>query len=69
MRLESWHAAEDKRRWKVVRTVDYSDVRGEILTADEATGECCLQVGAETKTLSFGPGGIRIVGKQAGLRY
>ena len=30
---------------------------------DETTGECSLQVGGETKTLSFGPGGIRIVGR------
>jgi len=63
MRLESWHSAEDKRRWKVVRTDDYTDVPGAIVTADEASGECTLQVGNETKTLSFGPGGIRIVGR------
>jgi hypothetical protein len=64
MKLESWHSAEDKRRWKIVRTDNYSDVSGEIITADEATGECCLQVGSETKTLSFGPRGIRIVGRR-----
>ncbi len=64
MKLESWHSAEDKRRWKIVRTDNYTDVPGEIITADEATGECCVQVGGETKTLSFGPRGIRIVGRR-----
>ena len=38
MKLESWHSTEDKRRWKIVRTDDYTDVAGDIITADEATG-------------------------------
>ena len=63
LKLESWHSIEDKRRWKIVRTDNYTDVPGEIVTADETTGECSLHVGGETKTLSFGPGGIRIVGR------
>jgi hypothetical protein len=63
MKLESWHSAEDKRRWKIVRTDNYTDVPGEIVAADEATGECSLQISGETKTISFGPGGIRIVGR------
>ena len=63
MRLESWHTAEDKRRWKIVRTDTYTDVAGEIISADEETGEACVQVGGETKTLSFEPRGIRIVGR------
>jgi hypothetical protein len=68
MKLEPWHTPEDKRKWKLVRT-DFGgpnggDVEGEIITADEATGECCIQVGGETKTLSFGPHGIRIVGRR-----
>lgn len=50
MKLESFHSADDKRRWKIV-------------SADEATGECSLHIGGETKTLSFGPGGIRICGR------
>jgi len=58
MKLESWHSAEDKQRWKIVRTDDYTDVPGDIVAADEATGECSIQVGGETKTLSFGPRGI-----------
>ena len=48
MNLESWHSSEDKRRWKIVRTDSYADVEGEIVTANEATGECSLQVGGET---------------------
>ena len=60
MKLESWQATEDKRRWKIVRTDDYTDVAGDIISADEATGECCIQVGRETKTLILGPRGIRI---------
>jgi len=61
MKLESWHAAEDKRRWTIIRTDNYTEVPGEIVTADENTGECSVHVGGETKILSFGPGGIRIV--------
>ncbi len=65
MKLESYAPNEDKAKWKIVRTdfggPDGGDVEGEIVTADEATGECCLQVGSETKTFSFGPRGIRIV--------
>ena len=61
MKIETWYTDEDKARWKIVRTDTYADVPGEILSANEVTGECCLRVNAETKTLSFGPGGIRIV--------
>jgi hypothetical protein len=61
MKLGSEHSPEDKRRLKIVRTDNYEDVPGEILTADEVTGECCLQVSGVTKKLSFGPRGIRIV--------
>ncbi len=69
MNLESWHSTEDKRRWKVVRTDSYIDVPGEIDTANETTGECCMMQadgkgGTEKKMLSFGPGGIRIVGRR-----
>jgi hypothetical protein len=63
VKLESWHSSEDKRRWKIVRLNDFKDVEGEIVTADEETGECSVRVGDETKTLSLGPGGLRIVGR------
>jgi hypothetical protein len=61
MKLESWHSTEDKKKWKIVRTDNYTDVFGEIITADEATGECHLMRNGETETLSFGPRGIRIL--------
>jgi hypothetical protein len=64
MKLESWHSTEDKRKWRIVRRDDCTDVAGEIITADETTGECCIQVDGETKTLSFGPDGIRLVGRR-----
>lgn len=64
MKLEAFHSVEDKNRWKIVRTDNYDDVLGWIITADEATGECCVKVGGETKTLSFGPRGIRLVGRR-----
>jgi hypothetical protein len=65
MKIESFDSTENKRRWKIVRTDDYSDVEGEIITADDATGEACVQVRGETKTLpSFGPHGIRIVSRR-----
>ena len=62
MKLESFHSSEDKRRWKIVRTDTYTDVEGEIIVADEDTGECTMSIRGETKTLSFGIGGIKIVG-------
>jgi hypothetical protein len=64
MKLESWQSADDKKKWKLVRTDNFTDVPGDIVTADEVTGECSMLVAGETKTLSFGPGGIRIVGRR-----
>jgi hypothetical protein len=52
MNLESCHGTKDKRRWKIVR--NYSDVPGEVITADEATGQYCVQVGGETEMLKPG---------------
>ena len=67
MKLESFHSAEDKKRWKIVRTDTYADVPGEIITADETTGECSMMVAGETKTMSFGPGGMRIIWRGRGV--
>lgn len=64
MKIESGDPSEVKVRWKVVRTDDFKDVDGEIVAADEDTGECSMHVGGETKTLSFGTGGIRIVARR-----
>ena len=61
MKIEPWLVDEEKRRFKIVRTDTYADVKGLIVAADEATGECSVYVVDETKTLSFGPGGMRIV--------
>jgi hypothetical protein len=60
-KLESWHAKEDKLRWKIVRLDTAEDVPGDILTADELTGECNMSVDGEIKTLSLGERGLRIV--------
>jgi hypothetical protein len=64
MKIESDSDVAEKRRWKIVRTDTYQDVPGEIVSADEMTGECCVEITAagksETKTLSFGPRGIRL---------
>src|SRR5438105_14399420 len=61
MRIESWFSAEDKSRYKVVRRDNFTDVPGDIVTADEASGECCMYEAGDTKTLSFGSQGISIV--------
>jgi hypothetical protein len=64
MKLEEWQNGDLKRGWKIVRTDDYTDIAGEIITADEDTGECHIQVDGETKKLSLGPRGIRIIGRR-----
>lgn len=64
MKLETWHTPEDKQRWKIVRRDDCADVPGEIISADEATGEACLSVSGETKNMSFGSNGFRIVSRR-----
>jgi hypothetical protein len=61
VKLESWQSSEDKHRWKIVRRDNFVDVPGEIVTADDMTGECSVEDKGETKSLSFGPDGIRIV--------
>jgi hypothetical protein len=64
MKLESHDSVENKRCWKIIRLDDFTEVEGVIISADDASGECCLSVSGETKTLSFGAGGIRIVGRR-----
>jgi hypothetical protein len=64
VKLETWTTNEDKAKWKIVRTDNFKDVEGEIVSADEATGECSVNVRGETKTLSLGAGGFRIVGRR-----
>ena len=61
MKLESHDSAEIKARWKIVRRDTYDDVEGEIVAADEASGECSLHISGETKAFHFGPDMIAIV--------
>jgi hypothetical protein len=62
MKLELSHDEGKWRRWKVVRLDTYTDVPGEIVTADDASGECMMNIAGEKKTLSFACG-IKIVPK------
>jgi len=63
------HVSDDiKRHWKIVRTDALTDVQGDIVEADEDTGECSVRVlktdgtgESEVKTLGLGRGGIKIV--------
>jgi hypothetical protein len=68
MKFEEWQGSDLKRRWKIVRTDDYTDIVGEIITADEDTGEYCVQTTVDgapsTKKGSLGQRGIRIVGRR-----
>jgi hypothetical protein len=62
--IEAYYSEEFRKQWKLVRTDEYMDVPGLIITAYEGSGECCLEVNGERKTLAFGPLGIRIVGRR-----
>jgi hypothetical protein len=61
VKLESFHSEEDKARWKIVRTDDFSELPGKIISACEDSGECVLVVGGESKSYSLGARGFRIV--------
>ena len=63
MKLTAEDSGDIKRRWKVVRLDNYTDVPGEIVSGDDVTGEYSMHVAGETKTVSFGPGGSRMVGR------
>lgn len=63
MKLESCHDSATKSHWKIVRTDNYADIPGEIVAADENTGECSMQVQGETKNMNLGPGGFKIIRK------
>jgi hypothetical protein len=66
MKIESGQTTESKHQWKIVRRDSCADVAGEIVSADEQTGECVVQIAGEEKprSLSFGPDGIRLVGRR-----
>jgi hypothetical protein len=61
MKIESHESSEHKARYKAVRLDNGADVPGDIVTADEVTGEVSVHANGETKSLSFGPGMIRII--------
>ena len=60
MKLEEFHSAEIKQKWKIVRLDTHADVPGEIITADEANGAFSVSDKGETKTGECAAG-IRIV--------
>jgi hypothetical protein len=68
MKFEEWQSSDLKHGWKIVRTDDYTDIAGEIITADEDTGEYCVQTTVDgapgTKKGSLGQRGIRIIGRR-----
>lgn len=64
MKLESHQSAEIKSVWKLVRTDSYLDIPGDIVAADEESGECSLCVAGKTKDWTLGPGGFRIVSRR-----
>jgi hypothetical protein len=68
MKFEEWQGADLKRSWKIVRTDDYTDIAGEIISADTDTGEYCVRTTVDgapsTKKGSLGQHGIRIVGRR-----
>jgi hypothetical protein len=61
MKIESGASAEEKKLWKVVRVDSYTDVPGDIVSADEQSGNCTMMIAGESKNFSFGEHGIRIV--------
>lgn len=61
MKIESYQAMEEKKAYKIVLRSDCSDVEGDIVDADEATGTYSVVVRGETKTTTLGPETIRIV--------
>jgi hypothetical protein len=66
MKLESFQDAAEKNRYKIVRLDDFTDLPGDIIAANDETGECAMAVKTpgndtpETKSYSFGPKAISI---------
>ncbi len=67
MKFEAYHNAEEKARYKLVRTDTYIDIPGQIVEADEENGTCVLAVvpapgeAAVNQSFNFGPHGFRVV--------
>jgi len=69
MKLESWHTAAEKARYRLIRRdyVDGGRVDGNIVAADEETGTVIVEKNGETKELFFGEHGISIVARLLAL--
>lgn len=67
MQLKSEDSVEYKRLFKIVRTDDFTDVPGDIIAADEISGECKVNYKDQTTDLKFGANGIRIVKRSRGM--
>jgi hypothetical protein len=61
MKLESFHSEEDKALWKIVRTDDFSELPGKIISACDITGDCCMSYNGASQSFSLGAGGLKIV--------
>jgi hypothetical protein len=61
VKIDSSISSEERAKYKVVRADDYTDLPGEIMEADETTGEVVMIIAGEKKTFSLGHGGIRII--------
>ena len=60
MKLESSMPAEERARYKIVRTDSYKDIPGLIISADEADGTAVTLYQDKNESYNFGPGGMRI---------
>ena len=61
MRLDDTMPSEERARWKIVRMDSYRDVPGMIVSADEMTGKCVLEMHGENREYDLGHRGIRIM--------
>ena len=62
MKIDPAMAEAERKRWRVVRLDTCEDVPGEILAADEQTGEVKLKIHeGEERSYSFGQQGIRLL--------
>jgi hypothetical protein len=61
-RIETFHAEDIKRRYRVVDRSSLATVPGEVVSANPTTGECTMREKDGTvKTHNLGPGGLAIV--------
>ena len=64
MMIDPTMPEQERRRWRVVRLDSYAVVPGEILFADELTGEVkTMDYGGNEYFYTFGRHGIRILRK------